>query len=74
MGELVFYGVIAAAVVIAYLTAIIFARREGRKDAMLEQAQDDAHLTNTATRARDLQRSRDLKPDRLREDDGFRRD
>ncbi len=74
IADIVFWGAAVTGCVLVYLIGFYTARTLGRRDVMLEQAQDDAHLTNVASRARDLQRRRNLEPDGLRNDDGFRRD
>lgn len=70
-------GIKASAGVLAFLGAV-FLFREGRKDGRQSQVQADrkeaANAVNQATAARVDAAVRDADPERLRDDDGFRRD
>ena len=72
-----FLGIRGAAGALAALAAL-FVFREGRKDGRASEAtinrKEAAHAVKEATTARVDAARRDADPERLREDDGFRRD
>lgn len=72
-----YFGIKAAGLVAA-LSAIVgiylIGRREGRADQSQEAAKDAVEIRNKASMARVESERVNADPERLRDDDGFRRD
>jgi hypothetical protein len=67
-------GAIAASFLSSMLAAFIIGRREGRADQSQEAAKDAVEIRNKASMARVESERVNADPERLRDDDGFRRD
>lgn len=69
------WGIVIGMIGVLYVVVLSAMRAAGKADAQMEAAQHDAYLAEQAARARDAVRADSLRhPDRVREDDGFRRD
>lgn len=72
-----YFGIKAAGLVtamLAFIAAFIIGRREGRADQSQEAAKDAVEIRNKASMARVESERVNADPERLRDDDGFRRD
>ena len=72
-----YFGIKAAGLItalLAFVAAFIIGRREGRADQSQEAVKDAVEIRNKASVARVESERVNADPERLRDDDGFRRD